>query len=253
MTSPARSQRGAAGTAAPVRDARDVRDESTSSAQRHILAAVRAASEPVDVTAIAAAAGRHVNTVRFHLDRLVEAGLVDRTPEPATRPGRPRYRYFPRTGIPPAVDPLRYRALAEVLSGLLVSEVPRPAEAAVRAGRALGRQLVSGTAPTGQPSDTEAAGRLVRALEDVGFAGHLAPDDTSGHELVITHCPYRDMALTHGDIVCSIHLGMLEGSLAALRAPLAVDDFRPFATPERCIARLRRVEPEQPEQPRQPE
>lgn len=212
--------------------------------QSHVLAALHAATEPLDVHGIAAAVGRHVNTIRFHLQRLVHAGLVERTPEPTNRPGRPRYRYRARAhpasaDSPETDDPARYRLLAELLSGLLATEVARPSEAALRAGRALGRQLVDPPSAAGRPPDpSTAADLLVTTLDGVGFSSRVSGDGSGNHELVITRCPYREMAVEHGDIVCSIHLGVLQGSLAAMRAPLVVEEFHPLVAPDRCLARL---------------
>src|SRR2546423_8994937 len=57
--------------------------------RRRLLEALRGANDPLDLVALATASGLHPNTVRFHLDVLARAGLVqERRQRRATR-GRP--------------------------------------------------------------------------------------------------------------------------------------------------------------------
>lgn len=233
----------------PAVASRDVDSAPLSVGQSRVLDALRSHPHDMDVHAIAAKVGRHVNTVRFHLDRLVDAGLVVRTPKPSSRPGRPRFWYAaaPEPARPAASDPDTYRFLAKVLSGLLVAEVPRPAEAAVRAGRTIGRQLVTGDLGPVRGTDAEAAlDRLLAALEAVGFVPHLQPTERDGshRELIISQCPFRELANDHSDIVCSIHLGMMQGVLGAVQAPLTVEQVHPLVSPGVCAARLRTIDPD---------
>src|SRR5680860_116471 len=58
-----------------------------------VLEVLRAQTAPLAVVVVADRVGLHPNTVRLHLDQLVEAGLVAREPEPRDRPGRPRLVY----------------------------------------------------------------------------------------------------------------------------------------------------------------
>ena len=39
-------------------------------------------------------------------------------------------------------------------------------------------------------------------------------------------------------VVCSLHLGMLQGALAKMRAPVTADQMEAFAEPSLCVARL---------------
>src|SRR5690606_2416661 len=67
------------------------------------------------VAELAAALELHPNSVRFHLDTLIEHGLVARAPARPDGPGRPALRVQavapPRQG-----DSGRYRTLAEALT-----------------------------------------------------------------------------------------------------------------------------------------
>ena len=52
-------------------------------------------------------------------------------------------------------------------------------------------------------------------------------------------CPFKDLAESHGGVICALHLGLLRGALEELRAPVQVDALRPFAEPGVCVVELR--------------
>src|SRR5215471_12293917 len=101
-------------------------------ARRRVWEAVRGASRPVGVTELAHTLDIHPNTVRLHLARLVEAGLVTEEVEADRHPGRPGYRY--RTaGADPVGEANAYRRLAQLLGQAVRARV-----SARDAGRAAG-------------------------------------------------------------------------------------------------------------------
>ncbi len=82
-------------------------------------------------------------------------------------------------------------------------------------------------------------------LEDMGFVTE-AEDEASGAEhaerrLNLHHCPFREVAERRPDIVCAIHLGLMQGTVETLRAPLDATSLQPFVTPHLCVATLRRT------------
>ena len=68
-----------------------------------VLAALLDAGRPLDVTEVARLVGLHVNTARFHLDGLVEAGAADREVErrELDHGGVPRGRHYVRRSARP--------------------------------------------------------------------------------------------------------------------------------------------------------
>ena len=54
----------------------------------------------------------------------------------------------------------------------------------------------------------------------------------------LRHCPFLELAEEYGDLVCRIHLGLMQGALAELRAPVTAAGLEPFAEPGACLARL---------------
>jgi predicted ArsR family transcriptional regulator len=204
-----------------------------------VLGRLREASGPLSAADLAAQTGLHVNTARFHLDRLVTDGLAERMPESRDEPGRPRILYQTR-GQPPG--PRSYRLLAEMLTGLVAS-LSDAGPAAMEAGRAWGRHLVERPAPSERVNADEAVARLSRVLEATGFQPETRKAGKHVFEIDLLHCPFREVAERHQDIVCAIHLGLMQGALTELRAPLKAESLKPFVTPTVCVARLRAPSP----------
>lgn len=201
-----------------------------------VLAALRDAGEPLGVGAVAERVGLHANTARFHLDALVDAGLVDRAAEGREQPGRPRVLYTARPGGTQAGQ-RNYRFLAEILAGYVAAESARPAEAGERAGHAWGRHLADRPPPLHRTAPGAAVDQLVGVLDDVGFAPQAV---TSGPDrrILLHHCPFRELAEKHPDLVCSVHLGLMRGVLTELDTPVGVERLDPFVTPQVCVTHL---------------
>jgi Predicted transcriptional regulator len=85
----------------------------------------------------------------------------------------------------------------------------------------------------------EATGRLVSAMEDIGFAPEAVTRGRN-RQVLLHRCPFREVAQKHPEVVCSIHLGLMNGLLAELDAPLEVDQLDPFVEPSQCVASLSR-------------
>lgn len=89
----------------------------------------------LDVQAIAEQVRLHTNTVRAHLDQLVDAGLVESEVQERKTPGRPRilFRATPAPGRDGPED--SYKVLAEVLANGIRDGEPAPGAVAAKAGR----------------------------------------------------------------------------------------------------------------------
>ncbi len=208
-------------------------DVAVGSRRAEVLARLRDAHAPLSVAQVAEQTGLHVNTARFHLDGLVSDGLAERSAEERDVPGRPRILYSARGRAP---GPRSYALLAEMLTGLVAS-FDGAGPAAVEAGKAWGRHLVERAAPSERVDADEATARLNRVLAAIGFQPEVRADGP-GREVRLNHCPFREVAERHTDVVCAIHLGLMQGALEELRAPLEADSLEPLVTPSLCIARL---------------
>lgn len=205
-----------------------------------VLELLREAAAPLGVQDVAGQTGLHPNTARFHLDGLVDAGLAERTAEDRAQPGRPRMVYTP---VPAEAGAGRrsYRLLAEMLTGVVAGAVPEAARMATDVGREWGRYLTERPAPSQQPDAGEAMRQLLGVLREVGFAPEAEAEsngDGDDRRILLRHCPFREVAENHRDIVCGLHLGLMQGVLAELKAPLTTDRLDPFVEPSLCLAHL---------------
>jgi len=202
---------------------------------------LRAAPAPLGVAAVAERMGVHPNTVRFHLDALVAEGLVESGTEAPSGPGRPRTAYSARPGMDRGGE-RGYPLLARMLLSRWASADPAEARAeAVETGRAWGRFLVDPLPPFERPTAERSAARLVGLLDDMGFAprpeGAPGPDGPPAR-IRLRHCPFLELAEEYGRLVCPLHLGLMQGALTGLGAPLTVTGLEPFAEPDSCLAHL---------------
>jgi predicted ArsR family transcriptional regulator len=215
-----------------------------STSRMAVLELLRSRARPLGVAEVAGQVGLHQNTVRSHLDLLVDSGYAVRRTEAPNGPGRPRVVYE-ATAAPEGER--NYRLLAEVLAQHLLATSKRPGEAAVKAGRSWAgltgrRQHGDGAGTAAEPAMSEEAAvdAVVRMLGDIGFAPQLSPD----HSAINLHrCPFRELAESHPDVVCGAHLGMIQGALAELGAPVRATRLLPFVQPDLCIVTLSAVTP----------
>lgn len=226
-----------------------------------MLEALHRSDRPLTVTELAEVVGLHPNTVRAHLALLTEYGYAQGRTEERTRPGRPRLLYSATQTARGQRDHDErnrgdYRMLAEALAAY-VAESGGQAGAAATAGRAYGRRLARHvrspkrqpyTAGTGDPRDntvdrrrdpedtvdgTRETAAVVRMLDDAGFDPQL-----DANRLLLRNCPFRDLAETDSIVVCGVHLGLMQGALAELDAPVEVTRLEPFVEPRLCVATL---------------
>jgi predicted ArsR family transcriptional regulator len=201
-----------------------------------VLDLLRAANGPLGVQGVADRAGLHANTARFHLEGLVDAGLATREPQPRETPGRPSMAYR-ASDVDRPMGQRRYRLLAEMLTSVIAGMVPQPRAAATEAGREWGRYLTEQPPPYQGMTAEQAVVKLAAALEEIGFAPEVVAE-SAGYRLRLRQCPFREVAEQHPDVVCAMHLGLLQGVLEQSRAPVRADDLQPFAEPGSCVARL---------------
>jgi predicted ArsR family transcriptional regulator len=205
--------------------------------RRHLLRMLDDAGEALDVDMLSARIGLHPNTVRVHLELLRHAGMVTRSAEPRSRPGRPKmlYRSAPRRTRSPGAE--GYQFLADVLAGCMQVHLPDPGAVAEEAGRVWGRYMVERPEPFAPHATSDVVGQMVTALAQLGFA----PEETEsgGRILVRLHdCPFREVARNRSEVVCAIHLGILQGMAEELGGSVTVEGLQPFVEPSLCIATL---------------
>lgn len=210
----------------------------SSTGRESVLDALRSLGGPVTVQALADHLNLHTNTVRFHLMKLVQAGLaVEETGAPAG-PGRPRLCYRPAEQAASRDDRLgtlaEYQLLSHILAGYLAANTDDPAAAARAAGRQWGRYLVERPPPFDRPDDEEILTRVGTMLDKLGFQ----PETHESGEIRLHRCPFREVAERQPGVICSVHLGLVEGAMDELGSGSGETSLEPFVTPQLCIARL---------------
>ena len=191
---------------------------------------------PLDAREIAERVGLHVNTVRVHLNALAEAGLVSSETRPPQGRGRPRVAYR-ATAAAGEEGGRRYRLLAEILTALVARFGPEAGAQLEEIGEAWGHYLVDSPPPFASLADEEAVKRLVALLDEVGFQPELERR-ARGRQILMRPCPFLELARTHQDVICPIHLGLMRGALAELGAKTRATKLEPFVRPDLCVARL---------------
>jgi predicted ArsR family transcriptional regulator len=208
--------------------------------RRDLLRFLDRAGTPQDVRALAAEVDLHPNTVRDHLDLMHRAGLVTRTTENRDKPGRPKVLFEAAARSTRSPGSEGYRFLAEVLAGYMHAHLEDPAATAEEAGRAWGRYIVDKPEPFDLPDSSQVLEQIVTALAEMGFAPEEEGRD-DGFFIRLHDCPFRDVARSRTDVVCSVHLGMLRGMAEELGETMKVDGLAPFVEPSVCVASLSKV------------
>lgn len=186
---------------------------------------------PLSTSDVAATLGLHLNTVRPHLERMREVGLLQSRPDTSGGVGRPQKLYelasdAPSLGLEPPVYPL----LAQMLLQVVVADDADP-DTVIEAGRDAGRSLAHRR--TGRPDSCE---DTVGMLEDLGFdPAYVVEGDRMN--VAFGHCPFGELAQAQPDVVCALHLGMMEG-FAEERGGGVVESFCDLSARTPCRAEV---------------
>jgi predicted ArsR family transcriptional regulator len=195
---------------------------------------VRAAGAGLTAGDVAERTGLHFSTVRAHLDRLVDAGLLVKARASGGTPGRPAWRYR-AAALEPAPAP--YRTLAAALLEHLATTgggIP----AAVQAGQEWGRRLAD-TVDVPDPVE-----KAVAVLHQLGFEPRRQPAAAGdGVDVHLHSCPFLELVGRQPDVMCAMHAGMIRGVLRAAGATDGEAVLEPFAAPTACVARLHPMGP----------
>ena len=184
------------------------------------------APRPLITAEIADSLSLHANTVRPHLERMRDVGLVDVEVGGRGDIGRPQHRYSlaadaPALGLEPPTMPVLAR---------MVLAMARRLDAGAEDAEAVGRDEGSRRAASHVDSRSTLEA-LVDDLDQLGFDPVVTDDprnnvagDDAGAVISFAHCPFADLAREHPELVCGLHRGMVVGFVDDL-GDATVDEF----------------------------
>jgi predicted ArsR family transcriptional regulator len=183
--------------------------------RRRLYLLVIGRPEPVSRDEAAAAVGITRALAAFHLDRLVEAGLLKaeyrrlggRRGPGAGRPSK-LYRQSDRV-VRATLPERRFEVAAEIFADALAA--PRESvdaldAAAERHGLELGRAARARVGENASSRDVLAALQFI--LHDAGYV----PFERDG-EIRLLNCPFHEIAQKHRELTCGMNLALLRGLL----------------------------------------
>lgn len=199
-------------------------------ARRALYLYVASQPDVVSREQAATAVGLPVHSAKFHLDRLVDEGLLEvefrrlsgRTGPGAGRPSK-LYRRSSRQ-LSVSLPERRYDLAGDVLASAIdqsIRDAVPIAEAVREAAAAEGRRIAAafveeadGTVSRSQ----DAAGREDEGLERTAevLARHGYEPRTSEREVCLANCPFDRLATEHTELVCGMNLALIDGVIDGL-------------------------------------
>jgi predicted ArsR family transcriptional regulator len=210
--------------------------------RRALYEHVRRAGGPgVSRDQAAAAIGISRSLAAFHLDKLVDAGLLSAdyvAPEPRGRGRAPKVYRIADREIDLSLPGRRYDLMGEILAEAIDAAPPAEGhtgaptdvrDAALRAAYRRGRA----------EGDTEqrSGGRLERLLERLGFEPEApGSPDQAGILVRLRNCPFQRLAVRHTELICGINQAFISGILHGLGATAVKAELAP--APDFCCVRI---------------
>lgn len=188
--------------------------------RRALYEYVRRQDHPVSREEAAAAGRLSRGLAAFHLDKLVDAGLLRARYE--SPPGQVRGRgrtpkvYEPASdGLAVMVPERRYELIAEILVDAVAADPTNAHEAALalafQRGHALGAALHEGAGP--HEVNREGGGPdLPAVLAGLGFE----PQRAEAGRVLLVNCPFRALAVRQTALVCGLNHAFLTGLVDGL-------------------------------------
>ncbi len=203
--------------------------------RRRLYEHVAAQPEPVGRAEAADAVGVPAHTAKFHLDKLVEEGLLTTefrrlTGRSGPGAGRPAklYRRSERQ-VDLTLPRRQYELAGHVLAAaveLAAHEGVPVLDAVQRTARRAGQQL---PAPDERPGDDVEA--VAAALETYGYEPRRVDE-----VVLLANCPFDRLADEHRTLVCTMNLALVDGVIDHLECTDAQARLDP--APGRCCVTL---------------
>ncbi|WP_329409389.1 helix-turn-helix domain-containing protein [Nocardia vinacea] len=181
---------------------------------------IRQARRPVTRDEAAAEVGISRKLAAFHLDKLVDAGLLRARYE---APGMRRVGRAPKVYEPTDADvrvsipERRYEVLAEILMGAVLGEREGETarEAAIRVAQRRGEELGDAERKRVRPGRLGAE-RALTLVQGMLAAHGFEPSREAPTSIRLRNCPFHPLAATAPDLVCGLNHAFCSGILTGL-------------------------------------
>lgn len=200
--------------------------------RRQLYEIVSARPAPVCRDEAASAAGIGRSLAAYHLDKLVDSGLLDvtyarRAGRSGPGAGRPAKLYAKSDReFAVSVPPREYELAARILVQALTDDRGGTSRTALHdAARRLGVDLT-------RPEQADDPRELIRVLADHGYDPAVNDKTTV---IRLRNCPFHHLAERNRELVCGMNLSLIGGVVAGLRLP----DWQPVLDPQPghcCVA-----------------
>lgn len=200
--------------------------------RRGLYEYVRRQSHPVSREEAASATQMSRGLAAFHLDKLVDAGLLraryQAPPGPRGRGRAPKVYEPAHADLTITIPERRYELIAQMLADAVAGEPTDAAVAARRYAYQRGHELGALVRRPAAPPVAE----LVAVLESLGFE----PRSGSDGRLLLHNCPFHALATRHRELVCGLNHAFLNGLVEGLAAGQVRPDLAPH--PGACCVAL---------------
>ncbi|GGW13597.1 ArsR family transcriptional regulator [Streptomyces capoamus] len=222
--------------------------------RRRMFAFIRRAGRAVTRDEAAASVGISRKLAAFHLDKLVDAGLLRaryETPGGIRKVGRQPKVYEPTDAqITVSIPDRRHELLADLLLDAVLTEGTdeNAAQAAVRTAEQRGRQLGEAARKQTRPGRLGPERGLTTCeslLDEYGYE----PVRETPTQLRLRNCPFHPLAAKAPELVCGMNHAFLSGYLHGLE----VNGVQAVLAPEpgECCVRLGPSDPDRDDETRQ--
>jgi len=191
--------------------------------RRGMYAYIRRARRPVTRDEAAAAVGISRKLAAFHLDKLVDAGLLRARYEPVggiRKVGRTPKVYEPtETDIRVTIPERRHEVLAEILMDAVLAEREGESarQAAIRVAARRGADIGAAERARTKPGRLGAE-RALTLLEGMLARHGFEPGRESPTCVRLHNCPFHPLAARAPELVCAVNHAFLDGILTGLEA-----------------------------------
>jgi predicted ArsR family transcriptional regulator len=182
--------------------------------RRALYEHVRAQRRPVTREEAADAVAISRNLTAFHLDKLVEAGLLraryEAPPDlPRGRGRTPKVYEAVEESVALTIPPRQYELVGEILADAVATTPGDARRAASQRALVVGRELAAASGvEAGGAADVDA---VLRMLDELGFE----PVIEDG-QIALRNCPFHRLAQRQPELVCGLNEEFLRGVLDGL-------------------------------------